>query len=419
MASTRLDGRFQNIRSMGYGARLAPGWLTPGWLARWRAWACRAIPAGLALAASGAFAADAGAQTAKSQSSGTATEARPPEKFFVTGHSLTDNPYPEYIAAIAQSRGISPLWNQQIGIGSPIRGRTRGLGSDPEVWHGYSLGKNRNGQNGMNVLQEFKARSPKPYDTLIITERHKLLATLIWENTVAFLRHYHDRFIEQNPHGRTFFFESWESVVDKKNLAPWIDLEQQATKVWGCAVVRINMSLAHEGRADRIAALPIGAGLAHLLAAVANGQVSGTRGDNSKLGVDDVMPDDVHLSNIGKYYAALLTYATITGRPVDGVWRPPGVPEGLADQLQKIAWSFVENRRKTWKDMDLAQCRALMVASYCDASNAYVPDKWSAPQTHCKTLFSVDTADRAKGTLPHPFVFDPQVDAKYWLPAPR
>ncbi|HFC30721.1 MAG TPA: hypothetical protein ENJ44_06745, partial [Oceanospirillales bacterium] len=56
---------------------------------------------------------------------------------FISGHSLMDNPLAEDIATMAQAHGVNYNWNQQIGIGSPIRVRTSGNASPPNNWQGY------------------------------------------------------------------------------------------------------------------------------------------------------------------------------------------------------------------------------------------------------------------------------------------
>ena len=62
-------------------------------------------------------------------------------------------------------------------------------------------GWTRGGESGPAVVPG------KPDDSLLITEQHGLLGTLLWNDTVRYLRHHHDRFIEGNAKGRTWFYE--------------------------------------------------------------------------------------------------------------------------------------------------------------------------------------------------------------------
>jgi hypothetical protein len=101
--------------------------------------------------------------------------------FFISGHSLIDNPFADYLVQITKSFRIESEYNQQIVIGSPIRVRTRGNNPDSKDFSGYQLGKNREG-SGMEILKELRSRSTirsKQYDYLIITERHDLLSAVI------------------------------------------------------------------------------------------------------------------------------------------------------------------------------------------------------------------------------------------------
>jgi hypothetical protein len=122
-------------------------------------------------------------------------------------------------------------WNRQYMVGSSIRSRSAGDAPD-KPWSGYRGGDNRDA-SGLDVLQEFKQPrtvSGGLYDTLVITEQHGLLGTLVWNDTVRHLRHYHDRFIDANPKGRTWFYESWLDISDKSDPRAWIAYERMASQ---------------------------------------------------------------------------------------------------------------------------------------------------------------------------------------------
>lgn len=340
-----------------------------------------------------------------------------PKRFFLSGHSLTDNPLAEHIAAIGKSRGVEMTWNQQIAIGSPIRARTRGDGNNPGHWSGYRLGKNKNGSTGLDILKEFSQQTNQPYDTLIVADAHKSIAGLIWNDTVRYLRHFHDRIIEHNPAARTFLFESWEGINNKSKLEPWIALERDGSKLWSCVAERINISLKHEGRIDRIETVPVGAALAELIEAIGKGDVP-SLATAGKAATDEILSDDVHLAPTGRYYVALLTYVTMTGQPVEGAWRPSGVPAATALALQQLAWNFHQERKKNFRPLDMAGCRRLMTGGFCDAWNAYVPNQWMSPQPACKWYFARETTALDRNQAPNPFLFDPAIDSAYWFPPP-
>lgn len=347
----------------------------------------------------------------------TGSDGAIPKRFLLSGHSLTDDPFAQYLVAIGKSQGVDIDWNEQIVIGSPTRVRTRGESTRPGDWNGYSLGKNRDDRTGLDILNELKKPTDQPFDTLIIAEGHKLVAQLIWNDAVRYLRHFHERMIEHNPETRTYLFESWETINDKSDPAPWIALERDGTKLWRCVVDRVNISLEHEQRKDRVRTIPVGAALAELVDAIKRGDVV-LAPVGGKEGIDLILADGVHLAPMGQYFAALVTYTTMVDQPVKTSWWPRGVSEEAAEALQKFVAGFHERRKETFVPLDMEGCRQLLVTSYCDAWNAYVPDEWSSPQTGCKPFFSRKTMALDNEQSPNPFAFSPSEDAAYWFPAP-
>src|SRR5690606_24302503 len=131
---------------------------------------------------------------------------------------------------------------------------------------------------------------------------------LDWENTVGFLRHYHDRVRESTSNARTFFYHSWVSIIDKSNPTPWITHEKNALTAWECTASKTNLSLAADGRADRIQSLPAGGALADLVERVLNNEVPRITGTTLQR-MNTLFTDNVHLTNLGMYYMALVVYS--------------------------------------------------------------------------------------------------------------
>jgi hypothetical protein len=331
-------------------------------------------------------------------------------RLFVSGHSLTDNPLGEQVVAIANSLGggQAAKYNQQIVIGSPIANRT----DQPANWAGYSRGKNRDG-SGMNVVQELRA--PRTlggdrYDTLVIAERHDLVSVVQWENTVRYLRHFHERLLDGQPQGRTFFYETWWNVPDKRDPGPWVAHERAASRAWQCVVARVNHSLAAEGRADRIVPLPAGAALADLVEQAAAGRVPGLSAATPLETLNRLFSDDVHLTPTGVYYMALVTYASVYERSPVGAWAPAGITAGAASALQERAWQFVQRFYTTHQPAALDECRSFVAQQFC-------PVYWQLRQNtgaiaDCTRTFSALDAGR------NPLYYDAATDRRYWFAAP-
>ncbi len=330
---------------------------------------------------------------------------------FYSGHSLLDEPLQDNTATVAASLGKSHQWNQQIVLGSPIRVRTRGLANLSDAgFPGYREGQNRGQTTNIDVVSELRnpATISGRYSALVLAERHDLAATLQYEDTVRYARHFHDRLIEGNAQGTTYLFHSWLGVRDKNNPSGWIAYEKSAATAWRCTAARINLSLAAEGRSDRVRYLPSGLAMALLIERAIQGGVSDLGGSAGQV-VDRLLEDDVHETDLGAYYMSLVTFATLYGTSPAGGWAPSGVSDGLKQTMQTLAWAVAADSLGA-SDPDLATCRAHMRDNYCGAYNNYVGQPQNTAS--CQTLFSA--ASNA-----NPFHYDAPTDAGYWYAAPR
>ncbi len=346
------------------------------------------------------------------------------KRVFVSGHSLTDNPLPIYLARIAESLGTPLLWNRQYIVGSAIRYRSMGRGQQA-AWQGYRTGLNREGE-GLNVIEEFKNPKTidgKPYDTLVITEQHGVLDSLVTHDTVRYLRHYHERFIEGNAQGRTWFYEPWLGVPDKAAPTRWIAYERAAAPVWQCIISRINTSLTAEGRTDRISSLPASLALAGLVERAMQGRVAGLPSEVPRM-MDVIFHDQVHLTPTGYYYVALAVYAAIQGRAPAGAWAPEQVPAPLAAALQQVAGETVATELTLRKPMALRDC-ADYVLGFKDLYFDHMRDDYWARQeqswrmSYRRVRHNLDWRWQLWRELDNdPFRYDAAKDKSYWLPAP-
>ena len=353
-----------------------------------------------------------------------------PERVFISGHSLVDQPLPSNLAAIAASLGTPIQWNRQYMVGSSLRARARGATALPDAstWDGYRQGYNRDTEN-LDVLAEW--RVPRTvaggaYDGLLITEQHGLLGTLLWNDTVRYLRHHHDWFIEGNAKGRTWFYESWLGLNDKSDPRRWIAYERAASPIWQCLVTRINVSLAAEGRIDRIEPLAAGVALAGLVERATLGAgVPGVSGTSVRETVDRIVKDTVHLTELGAYYLSLVTYASMFDRTPVGAWAPAAVDGAAAKALQTIAWELVQQERRDRQALTLDECQAEVQRAFIATYWGYVREAYW--QAELGTLHAWLRWAKYRVTWhwklrrdarENPLRFDPAVDRDHWLPAP-
>ena len=350
------------------------------------------------------------APVAKSSDAADSTRIR----FFVSGHSLTDNPYANYIAAVLTSKKYTVDWNQQIVIGSPTKVRTMGM-DDQGKWGGYSKGKDRHGRSDVRVLEEFAPAAPKPYTHLILTEGNELLLNLINNDTLRFTRHFHEKLVAHNGAGQTLIFQPWEIVKDSAKPQDWIALEKSASRVWACLANRINLSIEREGRQDRVGVLPAGHALADLLEAAMNKQIAPWSNLTAPQLVKRLFSDNVHITGIGKYYLALVSAAVMTKKDPSGAWAPSFLDKEIASALQNRAWEFVQKNVLGKPLPAMAQCRAHMANMFCKQWNDYAAE-YLVRIGQCKSMYSKEVFVNNYNEGPNPFLLPTkEQDASYWF----
>jgi hypothetical protein len=297
------------------------------------------------------------------------------QRLFISGHSLTDPPIPQHLVSIAAGRGDVLQWNMQSIAGSPILERT--LGPDAKMG-GYREGSNREGR-GMDVLKEWSTPATVQgglYDTLLVAEQHGVLGALTWHQAVRTLAGIHDRFIEANPLGKTWYYESWLGLDNKDDPKRWVAYEREASKAWHCVAAKANARLERIARTDRIAVLPMSLAMAFFVERAVAGKVPGISSGSPRATLDRIFTDDVHLTPVGAYYAASVAYAVMWGRTAEGAPPPTGIDAGVATVLQGEAWAFATTHRATSASMQpsMLACREHLRGGFIHQHWAYVRD---------------------------------------------
>ena len=347
---------------------------------------------------------------------------------FISGHSLTDQPMPTFLAKLADSLGTPMRWNRQCVVGSTLRERTRGMKVDDPAWSGYRSGANREGE-GMDVLAALRQPGTiggERYDILLITEQNGLLWSLLNCDSVRYLRHFHERFIEGNRQGQTYFYEPWAGLNSKDDPRRWIAFERAASPVWQCITTRVNISLAAEGRSDRIASMPGGWMMAALVERATQGPgLPGISGTTVRETLDRLFSDDVHLTPLGSYYLALVAYATLYGRSPLGAWAPDGISPAQAKSLQQFAWDALAAYRANNQPLDLASCRRVLtdglIGQFWHYTRAAAADpKVGRLRSHWRSVRNVvsDHWQVRRNNASNPLHYDAATDKDYWFPAP-
>lgn len=307
------------------------------------------------------------------------TYAPPPQfaadagSFFVSGHSLTDRPLPDMLEDMARQGGRTLSWQRQHIGGSSIRHRSEG-GERDRPGSGYAAGTDRDG-NPIDVLAAFGSA---PYDVLIITEWHRVLDAMLREKTAGQLRDFQDRFIAANSDGASFFFSPWADLSDPADPADWIAYERAASPIWQCMVETVNRSLARSSRADRIGFIPASLALAELVERLTSDGLPGFSGMSRPDIVAALFSDRVHLTELGTYFTAIVTYASVFGKEAATAVPPATLDRAKAEALRDFAIDFVAR----W------QAQAAAPAGYCNgvpagfilAYTGYMERTYSRPE---------------------------------------
>ncbi len=301
---------------------------------------------------------------------------------FYSGHSLSDG-VPEVVEAIARSRGQRLNFEVQSQGYSLLRQRTKGENPSAPDWPGYRAGNNRRGA-GLNVAEELRQPQRLPpgdkYDVLVVTERHDLPNIARKERTAFYLADMARHLLAGNPDAEVLLYHSWLNINPEAPW-PWIDYERAVAPMWECLASRANLDLPKRGDAPRVRVLPGGSALAELAAALWDGKVPGVIATTAGARVRLLFSDQVHMSDIGRYYIGLVHYAVLYGRSPEGAVVPKNMALETGRYLQTLAWQFVSAyglSANAAAGRAMAACRTIMQDDVCPAHVAF-QQEWRLP----------------------------------------
>jgi hypothetical protein len=296
-------------------------------------------------------------------------------RVFYSGHSLSEG-VPEVVGQIARSLGDRLDFEAQSLGYSLLRQRTKGEIPSNSEWSGYRAGKNRE-SDGLNVAEEL--RRPQriglgnKYDALVVTERHDLPAIARKERTAFYLADMSKHLLVGNPDAEVLLYHTWLHL-DPDAPWPWIDYERAVEPMWECVASRANLDLPARGKTPRVRVLPGGSALAELVAALWAGQVPGMAAGDPGARVRLLFSDNVHMSDIGRYFIALVHFAVLFGRSPEGAAKPTSIAPETGRYMQALAWKHVVSygqRANAAASRDMTACRTLMLKDVCPAYVAF------------------------------------------------
>ena len=236
---------------------------------------------------------------------------------FFLGHSLQGWHAAAMIANFSAHAGVTYRYKSAIGNGANL------------MWQ-WDHPTTAEGHNPRTTL------GAEPFDVLVMTEAIPLATHVQWSDSVANAGRFLALAYAQNPNVQAYLYETWHS----RNVDDWRGQLDSDRALWMSIVNGVNA--AHPGR-DMLL-IPGGRAMAALVDRIEAGGVPGISS------VDALFVDDIHLSDTGWYFIAMVQYATILRRsPVGlpaattnrfGVAIPPP-PASAVPVMQAIAWQVV------------------------------------------------------------------------------
>lgn len=285
-----------------------------------------------------------------------------PQRLFISGHSLTDRPFPDYLEGLALAEGNRLEWSMQSIAGSSLQMRAQDF---------HQAGANK----GPPISAPDDLDGAAAYDTLILTEVHSLLESLLWNDTVGSARDYVAHFTRSNPAARVYLYTAWLDVDNMDDPRRWTAYERAAAKAWQCTASRIDRASAASGDVQQVRIIPAAEALAALVEQIVSedGAAFGATGSRDAMRL--FFTDDVHLTELGIYYVALVSYAVLHGRVPETPWAP-GIDAGKARAIQDSARRFIAGWRQP-RVMTAAECSAYLADQFVPLYLGYVRDtKW-------------------------------------------
>lgn len=277
--------------------------------------------------------------------------AQSPRTFYI-GHSLSDQ-IPDMVQSLSDDHStVNFSWVYQSIPGAPLR------------WQWDRKDANDYTPNPPHYYGFYDAAGGLPigdFDVLVLTEsvpRYPLIIDETYEYADSFYRYA----VLHNPDLRVYLYEDWHCLLSGTPTGcsydvesnPWRQRLEDDLPMWESVVDTLN---ARFNPATPVCLIPVGQGLAALYDSI---QVDAIPDVNV---IEDLFSDDIHMTDIGKYYVACIHFAMIHETSPVGlthqlqVWwggdfDPPS--PALALKFQEMAWETVINYPRSCVDFSSA-----------------------------------------------------------------
>jgi len=235
---------------------------------------------------------------------------------FYIGHSLSDQ-IPDMVESLAIDHQLTNFdWTYQGIPGAPLRYQWSRKAEDSYYTidpHYYAF------------FDETEGLPTGEFDLLVLTESVPRYGELINE-TYQYADSLARYALQYNPDTKIYLYEDWHCIRSGTptgcdydvDANPWRERLDDDLPMWESVVDTLNSRLSPT---NQVCMIPAGQALAQLYDSIAVGSVPGITS------IDDLFSDDIHLTNVGKYFVACVHFSTIFGVS----------PVGLTNQT-KVWW---------------------------------------------------------------------------------
>ncbi|MBK6578423.1 MAG: hypothetical protein IPG17_19955 [Sandaracinaceae bacterium] len=236
---------------------------------------------------------------------------------FFLGHSLQGWQAPAMIANFSTHAGATYNYKAAIGIGANL------------AWQ-WEHPERAEGHNPRTTL------AAEPFDVLVMTEAIPLASQIAGADSSGNFGRFLALAHAQNPNVQAYLYETWDYLT----VSNWRAQLDSDRALWASIITDVNA--AHPGR--DVLLIPGGRAMAALHDRIEAGQVPGITN------LRDLFTDDVHLTNTGWYFIAMVQYATIFRRSPVGLPAAttnrfgeaiPPPPAAAVPVMQEVAWQVV------------------------------------------------------------------------------
>jgi len=264
--------------------------------------------------------------------------AQSPKTFYI-GHSLSDQ-IPDMLQSLSDDDpAVNFSWVYQSIPGAPLRWQWDRKNADD---------LSENPPQFYNFYNETDGLPSGDFDILVLTEAVPRYLSII-DETYEYADSFFNYATLSNPNLRVYLYEDWHCIksgtptgcdydVDSN---PWRQRLSDDLPMWESVVDTLN---SRYNPSTPVCLIPGGQGLARLYDSIQFGNVPGI---NS---INEIFSDDIHLTDVGKYFIACIHFASIHNKSPIGLTNQTqhwwggdlGAPSlETALKLQAIAWETV------------------------------------------------------------------------------